>query len=80
MPLLCRYPLSLSVFWVMYDEGSVGPQNYVNAHMWFNLAAAQGIQLAVKYRDLVEQRMAPAQITEAQKLAREWKPTTQPPR
>ena len=53
----------------MYADGQGVPQNYVKAHMWFNLAAAQGNQDAVKSRDLVEQRMAPAQIIEAQKLA-----------
>jgi hypothetical protein len=46
--------------------------------MWSNLAAAKGYQAAEKKRDLLEQRMTPAQITEAQKLAREWKPTKQP--
>jgi hypothetical protein len=29
---------------------------------------------AVKNRDIVAMRMTPAQISEAQKLAREWKP------
>jgi hypothetical protein len=43
------------------------------------LAAAQGEQDAVKGRDDVAKLMTQAQIAEAQKLAREWKPTTQPP-
>jgi hypothetical protein len=42
--------------------------------MWFNLSAAKGDQGAVFRRDEVEKRMTPAQIAEAQKLAREWKP------
>jgi hypothetical protein len=54
-------------------------QDYVRAHMWFNLSAAQGYQDAVKNRDMVALRMTPSQIAEAQKLAREWKPTRQPP-
>jgi len=29
---------------------------------------------------MAEQRMTAAQINEAQKLARDWKPATQPPR
>ena len=44
------------------------------AHMWFNLAAAQGIELASKNRDIIANKMTPAQISEAQRLAREWKP------
>jgi len=56
------------------------PQDYVRAHMWFSLAAAQGVQRAVKTLNMAERKMTPAQITEAQKLARDWKPATQPPR
>jgi hypothetical protein len=62
---------------LMYAEGDGVPQDYVGAHMWFNLSAAGGDQDAVKSRDEVAQRMTPAQIAEAQKLAREWKPTKQ---
>ena len=50
------------------------PQDYVRAHMWFNLSAAQGNQDAAKNRDNIAKRMTPAQIAEAQKLAREWQP------
>src|SRR5712672_2564266 len=31
------------------------------------------------YLQMAERRMTPAQIAEAQKLARDWKPATQPP-
>ena len=58
----------------MYDNGEGVPQDYVTAHMWFNLAAASGNKDAVKARDIVAAQMTPAQIAEAQKLAREWKP------
>ena len=51
----------------------------MRAHMWFNLAASrlppgENRDNAVKARDAVAKRMTPAQIAEAQKLAREWKP------
>jgi uncharacterized protein len=55
------------------------PQDYVYAHMWFNLSAALGNQTAALNRDRVVRLMTPAQIAEAQKLARDWKPTGQPP-
>ena len=58
----------------MYAQGQGVPQDYVLAHMWFNLAAAKGDADAVKNRDRVAAKMTPAQIAEAQKLAREWKP------
>jgi TPR repeat protein len=64
----------------MYYFGEGVPQDLVRAHMWFNLGAAKGDLEANALRDIVEQRMTPAQIAEAQKLAREWKPTKQPPR
>ena len=63
----------------MYDRGLGVPQDYSKAHMWFNLAASRlppGEERddAAKNRDTVAERMTPAQIAEAQKLAREWKP------
>jgi TPR repeat protein len=64
----------------MYATGQGVQQNYVSAYMWLSLSATLGEQGAIKSRDLVAQRMTPAQIAEAQKLAREWKPTTHPPR
>jgi hypothetical protein len=39
--------------------------------VWYNLAAAQGAGVAAKNRDKVAAKMTP----EAQRLAREWKPT-----
>ena len=59
---------------VMYANGQGVPQDYVRAHMWFNLSAAQGNQDAARNRDNIAKLMTPAQIAEAQKLAREWQP------
>ncbi len=64
---------------LMYDYGLGVPQDYVQAHMWYNLAASryplgEDRDRAVKNRDIVAKTMAPAQISEAKKLAREWKP------
>jgi TPR repeat protein len=64
----------------MYAEGQGVAQDYVSAHMWFSVSSAQGNQTAAKNRDNVARRMTPMQIAEAQRLAREWKPTTQLPR
>ena len=64
---------------VMYGEGRGVPQNNVQAHMWLSLAASRSPPgelryMAVKARDLIAERMTPAQIVEAQKLTREWHP------
>jgi TPR repeat protein len=60
----------------MYRDGEGVPQDFVQAHMWFNLAVAAAKpderNAFVVYRDAVAVRMTPAQIAEAQKLAREW--------
>ena len=66
---------------LMYGNGQGVPQNYVQGHMWFNLAAArfpasetENRNKAVSARANVASKMTPAQVAEAQKLAREWKP------
>ena len=65
----------------MYEYGQGVPQDYVQAHKWYNLAAArfppsEAIErkIAVSARDLIAAKMTPAQVAEAQRLAREWKP------
>ena len=68
---------SASAQWLlasMYEVGSGVPQDYVQAHMWYNLSATQGWGAAVFARAALEREMTQAQIAEAQKLAREWKP------
>ena len=64
-----------------YATGQGVRQDYVQAYMWFDLAAsrysaseAEDRDDAVHDRDLAASRMTPAQLAEAQKLAREWKP------
>ena len=44
---------------------------YVYAHMWGNIAAMNGNELGGKLRDDFEKQMTPADISAAQKLARE---------
>ncbi len=64
---------------VMYSQGRGVSQDYVQGYMWADLAVSSyppGMKRdgAVKNRDIVAKVMTPAQISEAQKLAREWKP------
>ena len=55
-------------------------QDHTEAHMWLNLAASRASgDEQKKYadaRELVAQKMTPAQIAEAQRRAREWQPGT----
>jgi TPR repeat protein len=43
----------------MYAEGRVVPPDYVRAHMWFSLSAAQGEQRAVKTEEIGRTEDAP---------------------
>ena len=70
---LAQYHLGL-----MYAKGYGVPQNHIEAHKWFTLAAASSTSKpnrdrAVQACDKLAARMTPAQLAEAQKLAREWK-------
>ena len=55
-----------------YVLGRGVPQDYVVAHMWFNLAAAQGEKFAAKARDGIAKKMTPADVSKAQRMAKEW--------
>ncbi|MSR13630.1 MAG: hypothetical protein EXR86_03515 [Gammaproteobacteria bacterium] len=68
---------------VMYRDGQSVPQDYVEAHKWYNLSAARATEKetrenATHNRDIVTAKMTPTQVAEAQKRASEWKPTTAP--
>ncbi len=56
----------------MYKNGHAVTQDYVQAHKWYDIAVSNGSEIAAKERDKVANLMAPAQIAEAQRLAREW--------
>ena len=62
----------------MYNIGNGVPQDYVQSHMWRNLAASRATGADAKHfaevRDSVAASMTRDQIAEAQRLAREWKP------
>jgi TPR repeat protein len=59
---------------IMYDDGQGVPHDFVQAHKWYTLAATNGDKPAAELRDALAKQMTPAQIAEAQRLAREWKP------
>lgn len=63
---------------VLYIAGEGVLQDYMKAHMFINLAASVSKDelrdRAQESRSSIASKMTPAQITEAQKQAREWKP------
>jgi TPR repeat protein len=55
----------------MYTLGQGVLQDYVKAHMWSNIAAANGETKGPKNRDIVAAKMTPQQIERAQQMARD---------
>lgn len=58
----------------MYMNGEGVPKDDVQAYMWLSQAAARGVTAAAQKRDRLASLMSSAQIAEAEKLVREWKP------
>ncbi len=58
----------------MYALGRGVPLDYVQAHLWASLAVAQGNKDALMLRNKMVREMTAAQLVEAHRLAREWKP------
>jgi TPR repeat protein len=54
----------------MYNNGQGVLQDLVYSHMWANIAASNGVELAVKNRDIAAAKMTPSQLEKAQDLAR----------
>jgi hypothetical protein len=66
---------------VLYSDGRGTMKDLVQAHKWFSIAAKrypaneqQNRETAQKNVDKLVKQMSPAQISEAQKLAGEWRP------
>jgi hypothetical protein len=55
----------------MYINGVSVPQDYVQGYMWLNIASANDYEVA-RQRDEIAAKLTPAQIAEAQALARAW--------
>jgi uncharacterized protein len=69
-----------NVIGLKYGLGKDVPRDVVEAHKWLNLAASatEPAAPAREARDLLAKEMTQAQIAEAQKRAREWRPKLQP--
>ena len=58
----------------LFAKGLGAPQDYVEAHKWFNLAASRGEEAALEERDALTAKMTLEQVVEAQARARAWQP------
>lgn len=60
---------------LLYIRGAGVPQDDVEAYKWLTLAHEGGREDALSVRDGMAGDMTPAQLGEARRLARNWKPT-----
>ena len=58
---------------IMSSQGRGVPKDSVQAYVWYTLAAAQGDDLAEKFKNHLAKSMTLEQLAESQRLAREWK-------
>jgi TPR repeat protein len=73
------YPNAQSNLATMYAQGRGVPKDFIEAHKWTNLAASREDNekfrtLCARDRDNLARRMTVAQLDDAQRRAREWKP------
>lgn len=57
---------------LMHIKGTGVLQDYCRAHLWLNVASAQGHHKAGIQLEKLTRIMSPNQVAEAQKLARAW--------
>jgi hypothetical protein len=57
---------------LMYFKGEGVERDYIRSYQWVSLAAAQGNQEAIKARDVFIAKISPAQLSEGERLARDW--------
>ncbi len=61
----------------LYRDTNGVPQNFLEAHKWFNLAAVSDSEFAeqaAKFRSELEQKLTPELVVEAQRMAAEFMP------
>lgn len=63
-------PHSLFNLGYFFNYGYGVPQNYIRARMWYSLGSDSGDLMSVKFRDFIDTKMTPAQIAQAEEMAR----------
>ncbi|WP_130471769.1 tetratricopeptide repeat protein [Candidatus Magnetaquicoccus inordinatus] len=58
----------------IYANGRGVPIDYFQAYIWYDIVASKGDEYAIKFRDDAAGRMTHTQLTQAQEMARKWKP------
>ena len=62
-----------NILGAMYERGKGMPKDFVEAYKWFSISGEGDNEYGRTYREKIGKRkMTPDQITEAQRLAKEW--------
>jgi uncharacterized protein len=64
------YAAPLYALGFIYVNGHGVAQDNVHAYMWYNIAASSGDYTGTLLRDVLAKKMTPAQITQAQEMAK----------
>ena len=65
-------PESLFERGLAFSVGRAGRVDLIEAHKWFNIAAAKGDAMAARHREEVASEMTREEIASALRAAREW--------
>ena len=65
-------PLNFYELGLVYSSGREGQVDLIEAHKWFNIAAARGDRTAAERREELAGEMTREEIAAALKAAREW--------
>jgi hypothetical protein len=68
------YMLAQHNLGAMYGSGQGVKRDYVQAYKWLNICAAKGNTGCMTQRDLIAKKLKAAQLSEAQRLATDFKP------
>lgn len=63
-----------NILGLVYAYGAGVPRNNIEAYKWITLSAEQGNFDAFKFREILKKKMRSEQLSEAQKLADEFRP------
>lgn len=67
-------PAQHSLGKILSGGGQGVPSDKIHAYMWLMLSASQGNEEASRQGDILSKQLKPAEITNAKKLAKQWKP------
>ena len=72
MGVAAEMPQSFFELGLAYSAGRGAEVDLIEAHKWFNIAAARGDRMAARHREELASEMSREQVAAALRAAREW--------